>query len=93
MTLSVPFRGTAALWALAILGLGLGVALPDPIQLAVGAVGVLVLVTAFIHPLAIVPLILLAVPFGSALRGAPDPTASAETTELAIGATEVSRFI
>ena len=52
-------------------------------------VGLAVLVAAFIHPLAVLPLILLAVPFGSILRAAPDPSADTQTTELAIGATEL----
>jgi O-antigen ligase len=89
LSFAVPFRGNAALWALVIVGIGLAVALPDPIQLGAGAVGLAVLVAAFIHPLAVLPLILLAVPFGSILRAAPDPTVETQTTELAIGATEL----
>jgi O-antigen ligase len=88
LTSTVPFRGTAVLWTLVIVGVAFAVALPDPVQLGVGALGLLILIGGFIQPLVVLPLILFAVPFGSALRGAPDPTET-ETAQLAIGATEV----
>jgi O-antigen ligase len=88
LSVSRAFRGSTALWALAALGIGLAVALPEPIQLIVGAIGLAAVLAAFIQPLAVVPLLLMAVPFGSVLRGAPDGS-EVQTTELAIGATEI----
>jgi O-antigen ligase len=91
LTRSLPFRGDAALWVLAVLGLGIAIALPQPLHLLLGGIGLAVVIVAFIQPLALLPLVVFAVPFGSVLREPPTPgeAAATTTTELAIGATEI----
>jgi O-antigen ligase len=72
------------LWAAAILAIGVAVALPDRFEdalLGVGAVAAVIL--ALIQPLVALPLLLVAIPFGT--RGTSGDT----TTDATIGATEL----
>jgi O-antigen ligase len=72
------------LWAVVIVALGVAVALPAESQDALlGAVGAGAAVLAFIQPLAALPLLLLAVPFGSR------PSTTDTTGEATIGAAEL----
>ena len=74
-----------ALWALAIVGLGVAIALPEPFELLLGAAGVLAVVATVAQPLVGVPLLLLAVPFGGLARGSSGDS----TTDLSFGGAEV----
>jgi putative inorganic carbon (HCO3(-)) transporter len=77
-------------WACGVLGIGLAVALPEPLLLVLGAAGALAGVLTFIQPLVAVPLLLLAVPFGSLGRATADATTAAPTVaEPSVGAVEV----
>jgi O-antigen ligase len=72
------------LWTLAVVALGLAVALPDETgTAALGAIGAAAAVLAFIQPVIALPLLLLAIPFGSR------PTTGDATTDPTIGATEL----
>jgi O-antigen ligase len=77
------------LWLVAFLAIGLAVALPEPSQLVVGAFAAVALVVTFIEPLAAIPLLLFAVPFGGLARSTPSETSGTTTTELAFGAAEI----
>jgi len=74
-----------ALWAAAIVAIGLAIALPEPELLALGAVGVVGIVITIVQPLAALPLLLFAVPFGSLGRTSTGDS----TTELSFGGAEV----
>jgi len=87
--MTLALRRSSALWAIAIFAVGLAVALPDPVQLAVGLVGLAAVIAAFIQPLAIMPLVAFAIPFGSILRGQPTADETQQTAELAVGATDI----
>lgn len=72
------------LWTLVVLALGVAVALPDETQMAaLGAIGIAATVVAFIHPVGALPLLLIAIPFGSR------PTTADTSSEATIGATEL----
>ncbi|HEY2595591.1 MAG TPA: O-antigen ligase family protein [Chloroflexota bacterium] len=82
------------LWVVVIVVIGVAIALPDQLTdllLGVAAVGATIL--TFIQPLVGLPLLLLAVPFGSRAAAATDPTATVATTSTStdptIGAAEV----
>ncbi|MDQ3810537.1 MAG: O-antigen ligase family protein [Chloroflexota bacterium] len=74
------------LWLLVLGGLGAAIALPEPWQLALGAVALIVTIVAFVQPLWVLPLLLLAVPFGS--FGRPAAT-SGEGMELGLSAADL----
>ena len=80
---------SATVWAVVLVGLGLAIALPDPLQLVLGAAAVLALVITFIQPLTAIPLLLLAVPFGSLARATGDTTATAAAAEPSVGVVEL----
>ncbi|HEY0581458.1 MAG TPA: O-antigen ligase family protein, partial [Chloroflexota bacterium] len=70
------------------LGLGLAVALPEPQLALVGVLGLIAATVALVQPLAALPLLLFAVPFGGLARGgSSDP--SATTPDLSFGAAEL----
>src|SRR5437588_11789815 len=72
------------LWALTILALGVSVALPEQsTDAALGVAAVAATILAFIQPLIALPLLLLAVPFGT--RGSSGDT----STDPTIGAAEL----
>jgi O-antigen ligase len=84
-------RGEVAritLLAVIVVGLGVAIALPDEAQTAaLGTVAGGAAVLALIQPLVAVPLLLLAVPFGS--RAAPADPSATTSTDPTIGAAEL----
>jgi putative inorganic carbon (hco3(-)) transporter len=75
-----------SLWAAAIVALGFVVAVPEQIQDAALAVAAgAALIAALIQPLVVLPLLLLAVPFGGLARGSSGDTPS----DLSFGAAEL----
>jgi O-antigen ligase len=75
----------AVLWTVALACLGAAIALPEPIVVLLGVVGAAAIVLAFIQPLVVLPLLLIAVPFGQLSR----PSSGDTTTDLSFGAAEV----
>lgn len=78
-------------WALlAVLG-GIAVAVPDPLIVVLGVAGLAVTLLALIQPLVALPLVLLAIPFGSIGRGsaADASTTGTGATELSVGGAEI----
>jgi len=75
-----------ATWAVVLVGLGLAIALPEPLQLVLGTAAVIAGIATMVQPLMAVPLLLFAVPFGALLRGSADSGSAAASTELAVGA-------
>ena len=71
-------------WTVLLLLIAAGVALPDSSLVVLGGIGLIVGVAAFIQPLVALPLLLLAVPFGSVAHG----TTGTDSSELTVGATE-----
>ncbi len=69
-------------WALAVVALAIAIALLEPLPLALGVVGSIVTVLAIVHPMAAIPMLLFAVPFGSLPRGDEVPA------EVALSAVE-----
>lgn len=77
-------------WAVVLIGLAIAIALPEPLPLVLGSAGVIALMVSFVHPVAAIPLLLFAVPFGGLLRSTGAETATgATTTELSVGAADV----
>jgi O-antigen ligase len=76
---------TVVLWATAIVGLGLAIALPSSQDVIFGAAGSAAAVLALIQPLVALPLLLFAVPFGGLARGSSGDGAS----DLSFGAAEL----
>ena len=75
-----------SLWAVAIVVLGFAVAIPEQLQdAALGIAAGAALIGALIQPLVVVPLLLLAVPFGGLTRGSSGDTSS----DLSFGAAEL----
>jgi putative inorganic carbon (hco3(-)) transporter len=70
---------------LAIVGVGLAVALPEPELLVLGVAGAAAVVLTIIVPLAGLPLLLFAVPFGTIARGSSGDSSS----DLSFGGAEV----
>src|SRR5262249_28755633 len=74
-----------ALWAVVIAALGLAIALPEPVVALVGAFGAAASIVALVRPLVVLPLLLVAVPFGGLARGSSGDS----TSDLSFGAVEV----
>jgi putative inorganic carbon (hco3(-)) transporter len=72
-------------WALTILLVGCAIALPELLDVVLGTVGLVAAVLALIQPLVALPLLLLAVPFGSLARGSSGDS----STDLSFGAAEI----
>jgi putative inorganic carbon (hco3(-)) transporter len=73
------------LWVAAVAALGVTIALPEPEQAALGAVALVVATLALIQPVAALPLLLFAVPFGGLARSSSGDT----STDLSFGAAEL----
>jgi O-antigen ligase len=74
-------------WAMVLVAIGVAIALPDQLQdSALGVVAVAAVILTFIQPLTGLPLVLLAVPFGSR-AAANDPTAT--STDPSVGVAEL----
>ncbi len=86
---------SAVAWALALLAIGFAIALPEPWIVVLGTAGAIAVVGTFVEPLLAIPLLMLAVPFGSVLRSAPEAALTATaaeataTNEPSVGAAEV----
>jgi O-antigen ligase len=78
---------SVGVWAVVLVAIGVALAVPDQIEVsALGAVAVAATILTFIQPLFGLPLVLLAVPFGSR-ASAPDPTST--STDPTVGAAEL----
>jgi putative inorganic carbon (hco3(-)) transporter len=76
-------------WAVALLVLGVAIALPEPWVLVLGTAAAIAVMFTFIQPLVALPLLLIAVPFGSLARQSAEPVSATATTELSVGAAEL----
>lgn len=77
-------------WGLVALLLGVAVAVPEPLIAIASVLGMVVTVATLVEPLVAVPLLLLAVPFGTLGRGAAsDASGRASSTDLAVGGAEI----
>jgi putative inorganic carbon (HCO3(-)) transporter len=85
-SVSARALGRGVLIALAVVGLGLAVALPEQsLEVVLGGAAIAALVLALIQPIVALPLLLFAVPFGGLARGSSGDTSS----DLSFGAAEL----
>jgi O-antigen ligase len=89
-SVDLPQTLRIAAWAVGLVVVGVAVAVPEQAQdAALGVLGVGAAVAALIQPLVLVPLLLLAVPFGSRASAVDTSTSTSTSTDATIGAAEL----